>query len=181
MPMRGLGHERRPGSRRGGQGQRANFCASRASSRWVGGCMTTLVEARRPPTEDGLLRLSSLQWVGWGMDDDRGRGAAARDQGRTPAARRPAAGGVGDGRRPRLRHGGHGPRANSCGLAACSGWGGGWITTVVEALRPQTKGQLRRLKGQQEVGWGTRDAPSRGAAARDQGATRAAQRLAEVR
>ena len=43
--------------------------------------MTTLVQARRPVTEGGLLRLSGLQWVGWGMDDDRGRGAAARNQG----------------------------------------------------------------------------------------------------
>ena len=111
--------------------------------------MTTLVEARRPATEGELLRLGGLQWMGWGMDDDRGRGAAAKDQGQTPAARRPAVGGLGDGRRPRLRRGGQGPRANFCSSVACSGWVGGWITTVVEALRPGTKGQLLRLKGQQ--------------------------------
>ena len=79
MPVRGLGDERSPGSRRGGQGPRANFYASRASSRWDGGCMTTLVEARRPATEGKLLRLGGQQWVGRGMDDDRGQGAAARD------------------------------------------------------------------------------------------------------
>ena len=97
MPVRGLGDERRPRSRRGGQGPRANFCASRASSSWVGGWMTTLVETRRPVTEGELLRLGNLHWLGWGMDDDRGQGAASRDQGRTPAAQRPAARGLGDG------------------------------------------------------------------------------------
>ena len=70
MPVRGLGDERRPGSRRGGEGPKANFCASRASSRWVGGCMTTVVEARRPGTKGKLLRLGGLQWVGWGMDNN---------------------------------------------------------------------------------------------------------------
>ena len=58
--------------------------------------MTALVEGRRPATEAGLLRPSGLQWVGWGMVEVRS-GAAARDQGRTPAARRPAVGGLGDG------------------------------------------------------------------------------------
>ena len=53
--------------------------------------------------------------------------------------------------------------------------------TVVAALWPATKGQLLWLKGQQWVGWGMRDAPGRGATAREQGATAAAQRLAEVR
>ena len=50
----------------------------------------TKVEAQRPGTKRELLRLSGLQWLWWGMDDDRGPGAAAKDQGRTPAARRPA-------------------------------------------------------------------------------------------
>ena len=68
--------------------------------------MTILVEARRPATEGKLLRLGGLQLVGWGMDDDRGRGVAVGDRGQTPAARRPALGGVGDGRRPRSRRGG---------------------------------------------------------------------------
>ena len=53
--------------------------------------------------------------------------------------------------------------------------------TLVEALRPETKGQLLRLKGQQQVGWEMRDDLGRGAAARDQGPTLAAQRLAEER
>ena len=111
--------------------------------------MTTLVEAQRLVTEGGLLRLSGLQWVGWGMDNDRGQGAAAKDQGRTPAAGRPAVVGVGYGHQPRSRGGGQGPRANSCGLAACSAWVGGWLTTMVAAPWPGTKGQLLWLKGQQ--------------------------------
>ena len=53
--------------------------------------------------------------------------------------------------------------------------------TVVAALWPRTDCQLLWLKGQHYVGWGMRDTPGRGAAARDQGATPAAQRLAEVR
>ena len=57
----------------------------------------TEVEARRPRTKGELLRLGGLQWLEWGMDDDQGQGAAARDQGRTPAARRPAVRGLGDG------------------------------------------------------------------------------------
>ena len=149
MPVRGLGDERRPVSRRGVQGPRGNFCASRASSRWVGVCMKTLVEARRRATKGKLLQLGVLQWVGWGMDDDRGRGAAAKDPGRTFAARRPAVGGLGDGRRPRSRRGGRGARADFCGSAACSGWVGGRATTVVEALRPRNRGKLLRLKGQE--------------------------------
>ena len=47
----------------------------------------TQVEARRLGTKGELLRLGGLQWLWWGMDEDRGRGAAAKDQGRTPAAR----------------------------------------------------------------------------------------------
>ena len=47
MPVGGLGCERRPKPRRGGQVPRANFCGSRASSRWVGECMTTLVKEQR--------------------------------------------------------------------------------------------------------------------------------------
>ena len=73
----------------------------------------TEVEARRPGTKGELRRLGGLQWLWRGMDDDRGRGAAAKDQGRTPAARRPAVVVVGYGRRPRSRRGGQGPRANS--------------------------------------------------------------------
>ena len=57
----------------------------------------TEVEARRPRTKGELLRLGGLQWLWWGMDDDRGRGAAAKDQRPTPAARWPAVGGWGDG------------------------------------------------------------------------------------
>ena len=109
------------------------------------------------------------------MDDDQGRGAVARDQGRTPAARRPAEVVVGYGRRPRSRRGGQGPRANSCGSAACSGWGGVWTTTEVEARRPKTNGQLLRLGGLQCVGWETANDRSRGAVARDQGPTYVAQ------
>ena len=82
MLVGGLGDQRRPGSRRHGQGPGANFCASMANSRWVGGCMTTLVEARRPGTKGKLLRLGGLQWVGWGMDHDPGRGATARTKGK---------------------------------------------------------------------------------------------------
>ena len=83
------------------------------------------------------------------MEDDRGRGAAAKDQGRIPAARRPAVVVVGYGRRPRSRRGGQGPMANSCGSVACSAWVGGRLMTVVAALWPGTKGQLLWLKGQQ--------------------------------
>ena len=83
------------------------------------------------------------------MDDDRGRGAAAKDQGRTPAARRPAVVVVGYGRRPRSRRGGQGPMANSCGSVACSVWVEGRLMTVVAALWPGTKGQLLCLKGKQ--------------------------------
>ena len=109
----------------------------------------TEVEARRPGTKGELLRLGGLQWFGWGMDDDQGRGAAARDQGQTPAARRSAVVAVGYGRRPRSRRGGQGPRATSCGSVACGAWVGGQLMTVVAALWPGTKGQLLWLKGQQ--------------------------------
>ena len=135
----------------------------------------TEVEARRPGTKGELLRLGGLQWLWWGMDDDRGRGAAAKEQGRTPAARRPAVVVVGYGRRPRSRRGGQGPRANSCGSAACSGCGGVWTTTEVEARRPRTNGQLLRLGGLQCVGGGTANDRGRGAVARDQGPTSVAQ------
>ena len=109
----------------------------------------TEVEARRPGTKGELLRLGGLQRLGWGMDDDRGRGAAARDQVRTPAARRPAVVGVGYARRPRSRRGGQGPRENSCGSVACSAWVGRRLMTVVAALWLGTKGQLLWLKGKQ--------------------------------
>ena len=135
----------------------------------------TQVEARRPRTKGELLRLGGLQWLWWGMDEDRGRGAAAKDQGRTPAAWRPAVVVVGYGRGPRSRRGGQGPRANSCGSAACSGCGGVWTTTEVEAWRPRTNGQLVRLGGLQCVGGGTANDRGRGAVARDQGPTFVAQ------
>ena len=54
-------------------------------------------KGRRPRTKSELLRLGGLQWLWWGMDDDRGRGAAAKDQWPTPAARWPAVCGWGDG------------------------------------------------------------------------------------
>ena len=57
----------------------------------------TEVKAQRLGTKGELLRLDGLQWEGWGMDDDQGRGAAARDQGRSRAARRPTVRGLGDG------------------------------------------------------------------------------------
>ena len=60
--------------------------------------MTTLVQARRPGTEGKLLRLGGLQWVGWGMDNKPGRGAAARDQEQTSAGQGQARGGLGDDR-----------------------------------------------------------------------------------
>ena len=109
----------------------------------------TEVEARRRGTKGELLQLGGLQWLWWGMDDDRGRGAAAKDQGRTPAARilQWLCGGY--GQRPRSRRGGRGPMANSCGSVACSVWVGGRLMTVVAALRLETKGQLLWLKGQQ--------------------------------
>ena len=109
----------------------------------------TEVEARRPRTKGELLRLGGLQWLWWGMDEDGGRGAAAKDQGRTRAARRPAVVVVGYGRRPRPRRGGQGPRANSSGSVACSVWVGGRLMTVVAALWPGTKGQPLWLRGQQ--------------------------------
>ena len=144
-----VGYGRRPRSRRGGQGPRANSCGSAACSGCGGVWTTTEVEARRPRTKGELLRLGGLQWLWWGMDDDRGRGAAAKDQGRTPAARRPAVVVVGYGRRPRSRRGGQGPMANSCGSVACSVWVGGLLMTMVAALWPGTKGQLVWLKGKQ--------------------------------
>ena len=56
----------------------------------------TEVEARQLGTKGELLRLGGLQWVGWGMDDEGGRGAAARGQGRTPSAQQPAVRGLRD-------------------------------------------------------------------------------------
>ena len=48
----------------------------------------TEVEARRPGTKGELLRLGGLQWLWWGMDDDRGRGAVAgRTRSFSPTAR----------------------------------------------------------------------------------------------
>ena len=80
----------------------------------------TLVGALWPGNEGELPRLGGPQWVGTERNDDRGRGAVAGDRGRTPAAQRTAVGGLG-GRRQRLSgRCGRGPRANSCGSAACS-------------------------------------------------------------
>ena len=80
----------------------------------------TLVGALWPGTEGELLRLGGPQWVGTERNDDPGRGAVAGDRGRTPAAQRPALGGLG-GRRPWSGRCGRGPRANSCGSAARRG------------------------------------------------------------
>ena len=55
--VRGLGDVRRPWSRRGGQGPRANFYDSAACKGWVGKWTTTVVEERRPGTKGKLLRL----------------------------------------------------------------------------------------------------------------------------
>ena len=117
--------------------------------------------------------------MGWRLNDDPGRGAVAGDRGRTPAAWEPAVGGLGEVRRPWSGRRGRGPRAKSCGLGACSRWVGGGTTTLVGALWPGTEGELLRLKGQQYVGWEMTDDPGQGAAAKDQGPTPAAQRLAE--
>ena len=38
-------------------GTKGNFCGSRASSRWVGGCGMPLVEALRPEAKGQLLQL----------------------------------------------------------------------------------------------------------------------------
>ena len=92
-----VGYGRRPRSRRGGQRPRANSCGTAASSGCGGVWTTTEVEARRPRTKGELLRLGGLQWLWWGMDDDRGPGAAAKDQWPTPAPRWPAVRGWRDG------------------------------------------------------------------------------------
>ena len=52
-----------------------------------------MVGALCPVTEGELVRRGGPQYVGWGLNDDLGRGAVAWDQGATPAARRPAMGG----------------------------------------------------------------------------------------
>ena len=49
------------GSGRGGQGPRANFCGSGASTGWVGGWTTTVVKALRRGTKGKLLRLKGQQ------------------------------------------------------------------------------------------------------------------------
>ena len=89
--------------------------------------------------------------MSWGLKDDPGRGAVAGDRGRTPAARRPAVGGYGEERRPWSGRCGRGPRANSCGSAARSGWVRRGTTTLVGALWPGTEGELLRLSGPQWV------------------------------
>ena len=116
--------------------------------------------------------------MSWGLKDDPGRGAVAGDRGRTPAARRPAVGGYGEERRPWSERCGRGPRANSCGSAARSGWVRRGTTTLVGALWPGTDGELLRLSGPQWVGTEGNDDPGRGAVAGDRGRTPAAQRPA---
>ena len=92
----------------------------------------------------------------------------AGDRGQTPAAQRPAVGGLGVERRPWWGRYGRGPRANSCGSAARSRWVRRGTTILVGALWPGTKGELVRLGGPQQVGWGIEDDPGRGAFAGDQ-------------
>ena len=116
--------------------------------------------------------------MSWGLKNDPGRGAVAGDRGRTPAARRPAVGGYGEERRPWSGRCGRGPRANSCGSAARSGWVRRGTTTLVGALWPGTEGELLRLSGPQRVGTEGNDDPGRGAVAGDRGRTPAAQRHA---
>ena len=70
----------------------------------IEGWMTTVVEARLPGTKGKLLRLGDPQRVGWGMDDHRGRGAAASNRSRRSGPR---------------------PRARFCGSRASSRWVGG--------------------------------------------------------
>ena len=147
----GYGEERRPWSGRCGRGPRANSCGSAARSGWVRRGTTTLVGALWPGTEGELLLLGGPQWVGTERNDDPGRGAVAGDRGRTPAARRPAVGGYGEERRPWSGRCGRGPRANSCGSAARSGWVRRGTTTLVGALWPGTEGELLRLSGPQWV------------------------------
>ena len=89
--------------------------------------------------------------MSWGLKDDPGRGAVAGDRGRTPAARRPAVAGYGEERRPWSGRCGRGPRANSCGSTARSGWVRRGTTTLVGALWPGTEGELLRLTGPQLV------------------------------
>ena len=116
--------------------------------------------------------------MSWGLKDDPGRGAVAGDRGRTPAARRPPVGGYGEERRPWSGRCGRGPRANSCGSAARSGWVRRGTTTLVGALCPGTEGELLRLSGPQWVGTEGNDDRGRGAVAGDRGRTPAAQRPA---
>ena len=73
----------------------------------------------------------------------------AGDRGQTPAGQRPALGGLAVERRTWSGHCGRGPSANSCGSAARSGWVQRGTTTLVGALWPVTKGELRRLGGPQ--------------------------------
>ena len=76
-------------------------------------------------------------------------GSVAGDRGQTPAAQRPAVGGLGVERRPWSGRCGRGPRANSCGSAARSEWIRRGTTTLVGALWPGTGGELLRLGGPQ--------------------------------
>ena len=116
--------------------------------------------------------------MSWGLKDYLGRGAVAGDRGRTPAAQQRAAGELGVERRPWSGRYGRGPRANSCGSAACSGWVRRRTTTLVVALWPGTEGELLPLSGPQCVGTERNDDPGRGAVAGDRGRTAAAQRPA---
>ena len=97
---------------------------------------------------------------------------------RTLAAQRLAVGELGVERRPWSGRCGRGPRANSCGSAARSGWVRRGTTTVVGALWRGTEGELLRLSGPQWVGTEGNDDPGRGAVAGHRGRTHAAQRPA---
>ena len=112
------------------------------------------------------------------MKDDLGQSAVANDQWQTPAARRPEVGGLGDVRRPWTRRSGQEPRAKSCGWTGKSRWVGRRTTTLFEALRPELKGQVLGLNGQQSLGREIYHDLGQGALAGDQGPTPAAQSLA---
>ena len=71
------------------------------------------------------------------------------DREQTPAAQRPAVGELGVERRPWSGRCGRGPRVNSCGSAARSGWVRRGTTTLVGALWPGTEGELLQLRGPQ--------------------------------
>ena len=113
--------------------------------RAMGPCLPSVwhvvrVGALWPGTKGKLLRLSGLQQLGWGLKDDLGRGDVAGERGQTPAAQRPATGGLGVERRTWSGRCGRRPRANCCGSAARSGWVRRGTTTLVGAPWPGTEG-----------------------------------------